>query len=106
MAATVPDASARSVMERLQEEFPFLSHVLVGQESEIGPMISREPASDVLNSVAEMGHSGNFPREIPLEAVGAALWRICKNAPDADYDGLSKIVKGWQTASLFARFSA
>jgi hypothetical protein len=89
------------------ERNPFLNLVLAGDLSDDDGivMISREPSSDVLASVAEMGHSGNFPHDIPLEAVGAALWRICQNSRDdgADGVGLAKIVEGWLIASHFPR---
>ena len=94
------------VLQGLQERHPFLNHVVVGEGSFSGPMISRGPASEVLAQVAELGHSGHFPADIPLEAVGAALWRICMNAQDAGEDGLEKIVHGWMIASRFARYSS
>lgn len=90
------------VLRDIQEGYPFLNHVVVGEDSLSGPMISRGPASEVLAQVAELGHSGNFPADIPLEAVGAALWRICMNAQDAG-EGLEKIVHGWMVADRFSR---
>ena len=79
------------------EQFPFLSH-LEGEDPD--GFIGLGPASRILGQLAELGKSGNYPHNIPLEAVGAALYRICINA-DVQEVGLSNIVLGWQAAHAY-----
>ena len=55
--------------------------------------LSRTYAATVLYEVADLGSSGNFPREVTGQDIGLSLFRVVSNS--AERDPLAGIAIGW-----------
>ena len=70
-----------------------LQAVLSSMKETIG---SRHEAADILQKVAELGRSGNFPSDVTCEQLGRALERIVLNSQEED--PFLKVMAGWRAA--------